>query len=160
MDEPFSALDPLIRRQLQDFFIELSRQVKKTTIFITHDLDEAMRIGHRIAIMKDGRIVQVGTPEQIVMHPADPYVAAFVAGISRLKLVHARTIMRPISAESPAPHAPVALARLSVDSTLNQLIDAVLQADGQPVLITEDDAPVGWLSMQDLLRAVRGSEPL
>ena len=69
MDEPFSALDPLIRLQLQDQFKALVAQLKKTTLFITHDLDEAIRIGHRIAIMKDGVIVQIGTPEEIVMSP-------------------------------------------------------------------------------------------
>ena len=89
MDEPFSALDPLIRRQLQDEFIRLSNILKKTTVFITHDLDEAVRIGDRIAIMRDGRIVQIGTAEDIVMNPADDYVADFVAGISRLKVVRA-----------------------------------------------------------------------
>ena len=75
MDEPFSALDPLIRRQLQSEFIKLSKQMKKTTVFITHDLDEAVRVGHRIAIMRDGKVIQIGTPEQIVVNPADEYVA-------------------------------------------------------------------------------------
>ena len=82
MDEPFSALDPLIRRQLQEQFIELSALMHKTTLFITHDIDEAIRIGHRIAIMRDGVIVQSGSAEQIVGHPADDYVAKFVQGIS------------------------------------------------------------------------------
>jgi len=77
MDEPFSALDPLIRRQLQDEFMSLSSVMKKTTVFITHDLDEAVRIGDRIAIMRDGRIVQIGTPEDIVMHPKDDYVSGY-----------------------------------------------------------------------------------
>jgi len=71
MDEPFSALDPLIRRQLQAEFIKLSKQMKKTTVFITHDLDEAVRVGHRIAIMRDGKVIQIGTPEEIVMKPVD-----------------------------------------------------------------------------------------
>ena len=87
MDEPFSALDPLIRRQLQAEFIKLSKQMKKTTVFITHDLDEAVRVGHRIAIMRDGKVIQIGTPEEIVMKPADDYVADFVKGIS-LSLIH------------------------------------------------------------------------
>ncbi len=87
MDEPFSALDPLIRRQLQDQFMALSAQMKKTTIFITHDLDEAIRIGDRIAIMKDGRIVEVGRPEEILNNPADDYVAAFVASTARVAQV-------------------------------------------------------------------------
>ena len=92
MDEPFSALDPLIRRQLQDQFMELSKKLHKTTVFITHDLDEAIRIGDRIAIMKDGRIVQIGTPEEIVTKPKDDYVRDFVDGISKLKLVFANSI--------------------------------------------------------------------
>ena len=96
MDEPFSALDPLIRLQLQDQFKALVAQLKKTTLFITHDLDEAIRIGHRIAIMKDGVIVQIGTPEEIVMNPADDYVREFVQGISKLKLVKAHSIMEPL----------------------------------------------------------------
>ena len=97
MDEPFSALDPLIRRQLQSEFIKLSKQMKKTTVFITHDLDEAVRVGHRIAIMRDGKVIQIGTPEEIVIKPADDYVADFVKGISRLKIVQAKSIMQPIN---------------------------------------------------------------
>jgi len=77
MDEPFSALDPLIRRELQDLFLNLSQQLQKTVLFITHDLDEALRLGSRIAIMKDGRIVQTGTPADILERPADDYVRAF-----------------------------------------------------------------------------------
>jgi len=96
MDEPFSALDPLIRRQLQIEFINLSKQMKKTTVFITHDLDEAVRVGHRIAIMRDGKVIQVGTPEEIVVSPADDYVADFVKGISRLKVVQAKSIMKSV----------------------------------------------------------------
>jgi glycine betaine/proline transport system ATP-binding protein len=87
MDESFSALDPLIRHQLQNKFIKLSVVLKKTTIFIIHDLDEAVRVGHRIAIMRDWRLIQVGTAVEIVMNPADDYVSDFVAGISRLKIV-------------------------------------------------------------------------
>jgi len=96
MDEPFSALDPLIRRQLQIEFIKLSKKLKKTTVFITHDLDEAVKVGHRIAIMRDGKVIQVGTPEEIVMKPEDDYVADFVKGISRLEVVKANSIMTPL----------------------------------------------------------------
>lgn len=103
MDEPYSALDPLIRRGLQDEFLALSRDLKKTTLFITHDLDEAIRMGNRIAIMKDGEIVQVGTPEDIVTKPADKYVADFVAGISKLKLVFAHTVMQSVEQYTPPP---------------------------------------------------------
>jgi len=120
MDEPFSALDPLIRMQLQDQFKALVAQLKKTTLFITHDLDEAIRIGHRIAIMKDGVIVQIGAPEDIVMNPADDYVREFVQGISKLKLVKAHSIMEPIdSYHGPTEGAP----RADEGADLDQLID-------------------------------------
>jgi glycine betaine/proline transport system ATP-binding protein len=93
MDEPFSALDPLIRRQMQSEFISLRSVVKKTVLFITHDLIEALKLGDRIAIMKDGEIVQLGTPEDIVTHPADEYVSEFVRDVPRGKAVMAKSIM-------------------------------------------------------------------
>ncbi|TGT02881.1 glycine/betaine ABC transporter, partial [Mesorhizobium sp. M2D.F.Ca.ET.171.01.1.1] len=96
-DEPFSALDPLIRRQLQDEFRQLTKSLGKSAVFITHDLDEAIRIGDRIAIMKDGVIIQTGTAEEIILNPADPYVAEFVAGISRLHLIKAHSVMRSVA---------------------------------------------------------------
>jgi len=93
MDEPFSALDPLIRRQMQDEFISLRFVLKKTVVFITHDLLEALKLGERIAIMKDGEIVQIGTPEEIVAHPADEYVSEFVKDVPRGKVIPAQSIM-------------------------------------------------------------------
>ena len=113
MDEPFSALDPLIRRQLQEQFMALSAELDKTTVFITHDLDEAIRIGSRIAIMKDGRIVQIGTPEEIVTDPVDDYVRDFVEGISTLKLplrplhhgAHRRVPASPGRGAEPSPES-------------------------------------------------------
>ncbi|WP_296746996.1 glycine betaine/L-proline ABC transporter ATP-binding protein [Mesorhizobium sp.] len=97
MDEPFSALDPLIRRELQDEFIRLAREFRKTAIFITHDLEEAVRLGDRIAIMRDGRIVQAGTAEEIVLRPNNGYVASFVAHLPRSELVTLGSVMRPLS---------------------------------------------------------------
>jgi len=94
MDEPFSALDPLIRRQMQDEFLNLITEVHKTIIFITHDLGEALKMGERIAIMKDGQIVQVGSPEEIVVDPADEYVTEFVRDVPRSKVVPVRNIMK------------------------------------------------------------------
>jgi len=96
MDEPFSALDPLIRRHLQDQFLELSRRLRKTTVFITHDLDEAMRLGSRIAIMRDGSIVQIGTPQEIVLYPADEHVADFVRGVSTQDTLRCCDVMTPV----------------------------------------------------------------
>jgi glycine betaine/proline transport system ATP-binding protein len=97
-DEPFSALDPLIRRDMQDEVCRLQLEVRKTMIFITHDLMEALKLGDRIAIMKDGAFVQVGTPEEVVAHPADDYVADFTRDVPRAHVLTARSIMAPPSA--------------------------------------------------------------
>ncbi len=94
MDEPFSALDPLIRRQLQDEFLKLRDRIKRTIIFITHDLAEALKLGDRIGIMKDGEIVQIGTPQEIVSQPANSYVREFVKDVPRTKLISAENIMQ------------------------------------------------------------------
>jgi len=154
MDEPFSALDPLIRRQLQDEFIRLSKILKKTTVFITHDLDEAVRIGDRIAIMRDGKLVQMGTAEEIVMHPADDYVADFVAGISRLKVVHAHAVMQPIDAHVAA-HGPIDAdaPRVGAQETLSTLINLAIDTDSA-VLVQDGGQDVGVITRKDLLRTV------
>ena len=148
MDEPFSALDPLIRRQLQDEFIRLSKILKKTTLFITHDLDEAVRVGHRIAIMRDGRVVQIGTAEDIVMHPADDYVADFVAGISRLKVVRAHAVMQPI-----AGNLPDGAHRVPGDASLSTLINLAIDDDA-PIAVEEDGQVVGQITRRDILKTV------
>lgn len=154
MDEPFSALDPLIRLQLQDQFKALVAQLKKTTLFITHDLDEAIRIGHRIAIMKDGVIVQIGTPEDIVMNPADDYVREFVQGISKLKLVKAHSIMEPMERhQGSLDGAP----RADEGSDLDQLIDLAVGTD-LPVVITQDGADIGIVTKPRLLRGIQGGK--
>lgn len=154
MDEPFSALDPLIRLQLQDQFKALVAQLKKTTLFITHDLDEAIRIGHRIAIMKDGVIVQIGTPEDIVMNPADDYVREFVQGISKLKLVKAHSIMEPVASYSgPLDGAP----RADEGADLDQLIDLAVNTD-MPVVITDAGSDVGVVTKPRLLRGIQGGK--
>lgn len=154
MDEPFSALDPLIRRQLQDEFIRLSKILKKTTIFITHDLDEAVRIGDRIAIMRDGKMVQMGTAEDIVMHPADDYVADFVAGISRLKVVHAHAVMQPLAAYV-STNGPIAAGgpRVAESETLSNLINLAID-DEKPIVVQSDGKDLGVITRADLLRTV------
>jgi len=95
MDEAFSALDPLIRSEMQDQLIELQEKLHKTIIFITHDLDEALRIGDSIAILKDGKLSQIGTPEEILLNPADDYVEAFVRDVNRARVLTADVVMRP-----------------------------------------------------------------
>ena len=155
MDEPFSALDPLIRRQLQTEFIKLSKQMKKTTVFITHDLDEAVRVGHRIAIMRDGMIVQIGTPEEIVVNPADEYVADFVKGISRLKVVQAKTIMQSIkNYENKFGTLGDDNELVDENDLLSKLIETSISKDKPIVVSNKSDQKLGVITQSDLLKAV------
>ena len=155
MDEPFSALDPLIRRQLQTEFIKLSKQMKKTTVFITHDLDEAVRVGHRIAIMRDGKVIQIGTPEQIVVSPADDYVADFVKGISRLKVVQAKSIMQTIQDyEKKNSALSDDLETVHEHDLLSRLIEISKSKQKPLVVKDENKKSVGVITQSDLLRAV------
>lgn len=155
MDEPFSALDPLIRRQLQAEFIKLSKQMKKTTVFITHDLDEAVRVGHRIAIMRDGKVIQIGTPEEIVMKPADGYVADFVKGISRLKIVQAKSIMQPVEKfEKEFGLIGKNLESVHENDLLNKLIEKSSIKDEPILVINSDNKNIGIITQADLLKAV------
>lgn len=134
LDEPFSALDPLIRREMQDEFLRLKGMMNKTIIFITHDFDEALRLADRIAIMKDGRIEQCDTPDQIVLRPATDYVAKFTAEIDRARVVHIGSLVRPHS--EPGTGDPVAaqrtirdLARQLVSETRSHI--PVMGAEGK-----------------------------
>ncbi|MDA7703417.1 betaine/proline/choline family ABC transporter ATP-binding protein [Candidatus Pelagibacter sp.] len=155
MDEPFSALDPLIRRQLQAEFIKLSKQMKKTTVFITHDLDEAVRVGHRIAIMRDGKVIQIGTPEEIVMKPADGYVADFVKGISRLKIVQAKSIMQPVEKfEKKFGSIGKNLGSVHENILLNKLIEKSSIKDEPILVINNENKNIGIITQADLLKAV------
>ncbi|OCC03655.1 glycine/betaine ABC transporter [Labrys sp. WJW] len=159
MDEPFSALDPLIRRQLQDEFRQLTKELGKSAVFITHDLDEAIRIGDRIAIMKDGCIIQVGTAEEIILNPADAYVAEFVAGISRLHLIKAHSVMVPL-AKYQAGNANVdvtALPTVSQAADIDELIDLTLAHEGTGIAVVEDGKAIGIVTPQSLLLGVKGS---
>jgi glycine betaine/proline transport system ATP-binding protein len=121
LDEPFSALDPLIRRQMQDEFLRLQRMLGKTIVFITHDMQEAFRLADRIAIMRQGEIIQIGRPADIVREPADDYVARFVEDIPLVRVILAKDIMRPVEsgdgsigeAVSPATTIEDLLARLA-----------------------------------------------
>ncbi|MFP8967907.1 quaternary amine ABC transporter ATP-binding protein [Pokkaliibacter sp. CJK22405] len=115
MDEAFSALDPLIRREMQDQLIELQAKLNKTIIFITHDLDEALRLGNRIAILKDGVIQQVGTPQQILLEPANEYVNAFVQDINRTKVLTASLALAPANTLSSKTSVSDALSQLSTN---------------------------------------------
>ncbi|MDP9299318.1 MAG: glycine betaine/L-proline ABC transporter ATP-binding protein [Actinomycetota bacterium] len=146
-DEPFSALDPLIRRDMQDEVIRLQRDVQKTMIFITHDLAEALKLGDRIAIMKDGRFVQIGTPEEVVAHPADDYVADFTRDVPRTHVLTARTIMRSTNGET------VFAGDVPADAILGSLLPLVVK-DERPFRVVEDGTQVGIVDRTAVLAAM------
>ena len=143
MDEAFSALDPLIRRDMQDELIEMQQRMKKTIVFITHDLNESLRIGDRIAIMKDGEVVQVGTGEEILTNPANDYVEKFVEDVDRSKVITAENIMKRsnhINIEKAGPR--VALQRMKADELANIIV------------IDSEDHLKGYVTYQDAAKAV------
>ncbi len=152
MDEPFSALDPLIRNRLQDELLELQARLGRTIIFVSHDLDEALKIGSKIAIMEGGRIAQFGTPQDIVLNPVNDYVADFVAHMNPLKVLRASEVMKPFAGELPADAkaARVGEADLSdgmnavaaPDTPLTDLMRA-RRATGRAVLVADDGRAVG-----------------
>jgi glycine betaine/proline transport system ATP-binding protein len=146
-DEPFSALDPLIRRDMQDEVIRLQEETGKTMLFITHDLPEALRLGDRIAIMRDGAIVQLGTPEELVGSPADQYVENFVRDIPRTHVLTLRWIMRDARpGEEGGPELPVT-------TTLQEAVRVVASSE-QPVRAVKDGRVVGVVDRDAILRAI------
>jgi glycine betaine/proline transport system ATP-binding protein len=152
-DEPFSALDPLIRRDMQEEVIRLHREEGRTMVFITHDLNEALRLGDRIALMRDGRIVQLGTPEEIVGSPADDYVREFVRDVPREQVMTVRTAMRAASAEE-AGRGPA----LTPDATVSTAIEAVARA-GSPARVLDSGRCVGVVDSATLINVVAGVTP-
>ena len=148
-DEPFSALDPLIRRDMQDEVIRLQHETGKTMVFITHDLPEALRLGDRIAIMRDGAIVQLGTPEDLVGSPADEYVSNFVRDIPRSHVLTLRWIMRdPRAGEEDGP-------RLDVRTTVRSAVPVIAGSE-RPVCAVEDGRVVGVVDKEAVLTAIAG----
>ncbi len=148
MDEPFSALDPLIRNELQEELLELLRVLDKSILFVSHDLDEAMKLGNRIAIMEGGRMVQLGTPQDIVLRPQTDYVRKFVAEMNPLGVLRAAEIMKP--AEGPAP-ADAAVHPIS--TPVKELIRSHIARDGDSY-ISNGDQIVGKLSDKNILQAL------
>ena len=159
MDEAFSALDPLIRKEMQDELLDLQETMKKTIIFITHDLDEALRIGDKIALMKDGSIVQVGTPEEILVNPANDYVKKFVQDVDRSKVLTAFNIMKRPETINIDKHGPrVALERMKEEG-----ISSIYVTDGKRNLkgyVTADDASVAFKAeVKSLLGILKTDAP-
>ena len=147
-DEPFSALDPLIRRDMQDEVVRLQRDLRKTMIFITHDLMEALKLGDRIAIMKDGHFVQVGTPEEIVAHPADDYVADFTKDVPRAHVLTARSIMRAAGGNGGGDGPTVAPG-----TVVQELIPMVASADAT-IRVVEDGAVIGLVDRDAVMASL------
>jgi glycine betaine/proline transport system ATP-binding protein len=147
-DEPFSALDPLIRRDMQDEVVRLQRELKKTMLFITHDLPEALKLGDRIAIMKDGGFVQVGTPEEVVAHPADDYVADFTRDVPRAHVLTARAIMRPANGDGQGTGPTI-----DASAVVQELIPMVARGD-DVISVTEAGRVIGIVDRQAVLAAM------
>ncbi len=143
MDEPFSALDPLIRTHLQDELLELQRSLKRTIIFVSHDLDEAFKLGDRIAIMEGGRIVQIGTPRDIYSAPASAYVAEFVANMNPLGVLCARDVM--------TPDAGPTRGEVAADLPLAEVMKLATDADA-PLAVMENGQPIGRIDGASILR--------
>jgi glycine betaine/proline transport system ATP-binding protein len=151
MDEPFSALDPLIRSRLQDELLEFQRRLKKTIVFVSHDLDEAVKLGNQIAIMKGGRIVQAGTPKQIVLSPADAYVADFVSNMNPLAVLRASDVM----VDGPPPGA---IARVAPDTPLAEVLRLRVEMGG-PIAVGEAGQPARWSIGDDAIFAALARAP-
>ena len=148
-DEPFSALDPLIRRDMQNELIRLQKNLHKTMVFITHDFLEAIKIGDRIAVMKDGEIVQVGTPEQIVAHPVNDYVREFTKDVPRVKVLTARSVMQPIRTKEQMIGRAIA-----IDTTLEALIPLTVDSDEGVTIVDEQNNQVGIVDRKAVMLAL------
>src|SRR5699024_1666747 len=161
MDESFSARDPLIRREMQEELKQIQDRLGRTIIFITHDLNEAMFLGDRIAVMKDGEIAQIGTPEQILSEPADDYVASFTSDVDRARVLTAKSVMVPESELTEEDRASFTRKSLSVksDATIQQIVPLVLEAQGPVAVesVTGSDR-VGYIRLASLLEALTPQE--
>ena len=151
LDEPFSALDPLIRREMQNEFLRLQAVLQKTIVFITHDFDEAVRLADRIATMRDGRIVQIGAPEELILRPADAYVAEFTKEAPRARILSARALMRPVNGTSAFA------GELAPGTRVAQMAAAVEAAD-RPFAVVEDGRVIGIVDRAAVLGVLLGSE--
>ncbi|MGV1788950.1 quaternary amine ABC transporter ATP-binding protein [Rhizobium sp. A37_96] len=148
MDEAYSALDPLIRVDMQTVLLDLQKELKKTVVFITHDLDEALRLGDKIAILRDGKVVQQGTGQQIVLQPADDYITAFVKEVNRGRVIQTQTIMKPLAGEPGGIRVP---GDMTLEIAAKQITDA-----GQTGATVTDASgkPVGFIDLQSIISAM------
>ena len=153
LDEPFSALDPLIRAEMQDEFIRLQQMLKKTIVFITHDFEEATKLADRIGIMKDGRMVQLSTPEEMVLNPADDYVAEFARNAPRDRIVTTKAIMTPATGNAKTKGEGVSSRAL-----IGTVAEQVLNSDKPVNVIDDENMVIGSLSRQRMSKALFSRE--
>ncbi|AVA21915.1 quaternary amine ABC transporter ATP-binding protein [Rhizobium sp. LEGMi198b] len=148
MDEAYSALDPLIRVDMQTVLLDLQKELKKTVVFITHDLDEALRLGDKIAILRDGKVVQQGSGQEIVLKPADDYITAFVKEVNRGRVIQAQTIMKPIVGEAHG-------VRISGDMTLEMAAKQMTDGGQTAAVVTDAGGrPIGAIDLQTIIAAM------
>ena len=151
MDEAFSALDPLIRTDMQDLLLELQKELHKTIVFITHDLDEALKLADHLVILKDGYVVQQGEPQHILLNPNDPYIEDFVSDINRARVLRVRSIMKPLQGGAVPADAH---GNVDANDTLESMI-ALSGGDTSHAYVVKDgDETVGTLDMSELVRAL------
>ena len=147
MDEAFSALDPLIRTDMQNLLLELQKELHKTIIFITHDLDEALKLADHLVILKDGAVVQQGEPQGILLNPCDPYIEDFVSDINRARVLRVRSVMSPVS------DAEIT-GEVDADKSLEDLITLSDGDTNHIYRVTENGETLGQIDMKDLVRAL------
>ena len=154
MDEAFSALDPLIRNDMQDQLVELQSKLHKTIVFITHDLDESLKLGDHIGILNGGRLVQVGKPEEIIMNPADDYVAAFVKDVNRAKVLRAKTIMlstehNPLNGKKSGD-----THKVHENSFIEEFLPQVLERRSVVEVVDEGGKTIGFITEKELAQSL------
>jgi len=150
MDEAFSALDPLIRTDMQDLLLELQKELHKTIVFISHDLDEALKLADHLVILKDGYVVQQGEPQHILLYPNDPYIEDFVSDINRARVLRVRSIMTPLDGPIPAD----AHGEVDYDDTLESMIARSGGDTSHSYIVMRNNEPAGILDMTSLVRAL------
>jgi glycine betaine/proline transport system ATP-binding protein len=150
MDEAYSALDPLIRMDMQSVLLDLQKEIRKTVVFITHDLDEALRLGDKIAILRDGEVVQQGTSQDIVLRPADAYIASFAREVNRGRVLHVEAVMMPLNGAAPRP-GPTVAAGATLESAARLLVQG---NEGEAAVIDASGRPVGRITLQQVARAM------
>src|SRR6056297_45387 len=153
MDEAFSALDPLIRTDMQDLLLELQAELQKTVAFISHDLDEALKLADHLVILKDGYVVQQGEPQEILLHPNDPYIVDFISDINRARVLRVRSIMT-----EGDPHGVETTDEIDHEANLESALSLSEGDTARTFRVTRDGEPVGVLKMRDVVRALVPTE--